>query len=137
MISLSSSMEDYLEAIYEIEREKPAVRVRDVARKLGVTMPSVNGAMKNLEALGLIRHGRYEHIELTETGSVHASRIATRHRTILVFLTEIIGVDVETAESEACRIEHVLSAATMDKFTDYIARNLPDPGIEITYEDSE
>lgn len=128
MIVLSSSMEDYLEAIYEIEREKPAVRVRDVARKLGVTMPSVNGALKNLEALGLLRHARYEYIELTDQGSVQAAKIAARHRTILIFLTEIIGVEPETAEAEACRMEHVLSAATMDKLTDYIARNLNCPG---------
>jgi len=127
MIALSSSMEDYLEAIYEIEREKTTVRVRDVARKLGVTMPSVNGALKNLEALGLIRHGRYEYIELTDQGSVRAAKIADRHRTILIFLTELIGVEPETAETEACRIEHVLSAATMDKLTEFIARNLNTP----------
>ncbi|MHB9030927.1 MAG: metal-dependent transcriptional regulator [Candidatus Latescibacterota bacterium] len=121
-MSLSSSMEDYLEAIYEIEKEKPAVRVRDVAKKLRVTMPSVNGALKNLQALGLIRHHRYEYIELTETGSVQAAKIAARHRIILVFLTGIIGVDEDTAEAEACKMEHVLSAETMEKLTAYIDR---------------
>ena len=76
-MNLSSHMEDYLEAIFEIARHTPAVRVRDVARKLGVTMPSVNGALKNLEAAGLIRHQKYEYIELTETGAAFdASRIA-------------------------------------------------------------
>jgi DtxR family transcriptional regulator, Mn-dependent transcriptional regulator len=119
-MNLSSNMEDYLEAIFEIARETPAVRVRDVARKLGVTMPSVNGALKNLEAAGLIRHQKYEYIELTETGGVEASRIASRHRTIVVFLRELIGVDAETAEKEACRMEHVLSAETMEKLTRYI-----------------
>jgi DtxR family Mn-dependent transcriptional regulator len=115
-------MEDYLEAIYEIEKEKPAVRVRDVARKLGVTMPSVNGALKNLKALGLIRHHRYEYIELTDSGSAQAAKIAARHRILLVFLTGIIGVDSNTAEAEACRMEHVLSSETMNKLTAYIAR---------------
>lgn len=115
-------MEDYLEAIYEIEKEKPAVRVRDVARKLKVTMPSVNGALKNLKALGLIRHRRYEYIELTDIGSAQAAKIAARHRILLLFLTGIIGVDADTAEAEACKMEHVLSAETMEKFTEYIAR---------------
>lgn len=119
-MQLSSNMEDYLEAIFEIARETPAVRVRDVARKLGVTMPSVNGALKNLEARGLIRHQKYEYIELTETGSSAASRIVVRHRTIVVFLHELIGVDEETADKEACRMEHVLSGETMEKLTTYI-----------------
>jgi DtxR family transcriptional regulator, Mn-dependent transcriptional regulator len=119
-MDLSSNMEDYLEAIFEIARETPAVRVRDVARKLGVTMPSVNGALKNLEGRGLIRHQKYEYIELTETGASAASRIAARHRTIVVFLRELIGVDAETAEKEACRMEHVLSVETMEKLTGYI-----------------
>ena len=119
-MNLSSNMEDYLEAIFEIARETPAVRVRDVARKLEVTMPSVNGALKNLEAAGFIRHQKYEYIELTEAGSSAASRISSRHRTIVVFLRELIGVDAETAGKEACRMEHVLSAETMEKLTEYI-----------------
>ncbi len=121
-MALSASMEDYLEAIVEVRRERPAVRVRDVARRLGVKMPSVTGALKNLESRGLIRHERYEYIELTETGLDLAETIASRHQVILTFLTEIIGVDRETAESEACGIEHILSAGTMEKLTEYIGR---------------
>ena len=124
-MALSASMEDYLEAIVEVRRERPAVRVRDVARRLGVKMPSVTGALKNLESRGLIRHERYEYIELTETGLDLAETIASRHQVILTFLTEIIGVDRETAESEACGIEHILSTGTMEKLTEYIGRTVP------------
>lgn len=123
-MNLSSNMEDYLEAVYEIEKEKSAVRVRDVARKLGVTMPSVTGALKNLQALGFIEHHRYEYIHLTEKGTAQAEKISTRHRIMLTFLTGIIGVEPETAEMEACRMEHVLSAETVEKLTQYVARNL-------------
>ena len=119
-MALTESMEDYLEAIYEIGREKHAVRVRDVALKLGVTMPSVTVALKNLEARGLIRHERYEYIELTDSGFAQAVRIATRHHTILTFLTEVIGADRSAAEAEACGIEHILSAETMERLTRYI-----------------
>lgn len=127
-MALSASLEDYLEAIFEIGREKTAVRVRDVARKLRVTMPSVTGALKHLEARGLIRHERYEYIELTESGSIQAARIASRHRIILTFLAEVIGVERATAEAEACGIEHILSPATMEKLTGYIARTLEESG---------
>ena len=118
-MTLSSSMEDYLEAIFEIDKLKRAVRVKDVSERLGVTMPSVNGAMKNLEALGLIKHEKYEYIELTEDGIGQASRIATRHRVLYSFLHDVLGVDSATAEEEACRIEHVLSAETINKIVAY------------------
>jgi DtxR family Mn-dependent transcriptional regulator len=123
-VALTASMEDYLEAIFEIGRQKSAVRVRDVARKLGVTMPSVTGALKILEAWGLLRHERYEYIELTESGSVQAALIASRHRIIRTFLTEVIGTDRSTADAEACGIEHILSSETMEKLTGYIERTI-------------
>jgi len=122
-MTLTPSMEDYLEAIYEIDRTKNAVRVKDVSVKLGVTMPSVNGALKNLEALGLIRHKRYEYIELTETGIEKASKISNRHQVLYTFLRDILGVDGKTAEEEACKIEHVLSSGTMKKIAKYIETN--------------
>ena len=117
---LSASMEDYLEAIFEIEKSKRIVRVRDVANKLGVTMSSVNGALKNLEAKGLINHEKYEYIELTEAGITSASKIVKIHQTIYTFLKDILGVDRKTAEQDACKIEHDLSASTLKKLADFI-----------------
>ncbi len=122
-MSLTESMEDYLEAIYEIEQSKKVVRVRDVARKLGVTMPSVNGALKNLEAKGLINHEKYEYIELTKAGASCAAQISENHQLIATFLHDILGVDVATAEQDACKLEHDLSVKTLDKLTDYIRAN--------------
>ncbi len=119
-MALSESMEDYLEAILEIHRRKQFVRVRDVAQELGVTMPSVNGALKVLEAKGFINHEKYEYITLTETGTIHASKISRRHLTIRLFLETVLGVDHQTAEQEACRIEHDLSPETMEKLTDFL-----------------
>ncbi len=116
-MSLSASMEDYLEAIFVIEKSKRVVRVRDVAKKLSVTMPSVNGALKNLEAMGLISHQKYEYIELTDAGALKAAEILKIHKTIYRFLKEILGVDNETAEQDACKIEHYLSACTLEKLS--------------------
>ena len=120
MTPLSRSMEDYLEAIFEIEKYKRVVRVKDVAEMLGVTMPSVTGALKNLEAKGLITHEKYEYIELTDIGQIQASRISSRHQVISKFLKEFLGVENGTAEEEACKIEHVLSTGTMEKLAEYI-----------------
>ncbi|MCE5252198.1 metal-dependent transcriptional regulator [bacterium] len=121
---LSASLEDYLEAIFELYKSKRAVRVRDVAKKLGVTMPSVNGALKNLEARGLIEHEKYEYIELTESGNFHAAKVASRHSLIFTFLRDVLGVDKQTAQTDACKIEHVLSSGTVEKMNEYIDRSL-------------
>ena len=123
-MALSASLEDYLEAIFEIEKTKKNVRVKDVARKLGVTMPSVNGALKNLEAKGLITHEKYEYIELTRLGVQQASRVASRHKMIFFFLRDILNVDEKTAQMDACKIEHVLSRNTVNKMTAYIELSL-------------
>ena len=122
-MTLTPSMEDYLEAIFEIDKYKRAVRVKDVSEKLGVTMPSVNGALKNLEAKGLIRHEKYEYIELTADGLEQASRISSSHRIIYTFLKEILGVDNNTADEDACKIEHVLSPETIKKLTKFTEKN--------------
>ncbi|MFC1692911.1 metal-dependent transcriptional regulator [Candidatus Latescibacterota bacterium] len=121
-MTLSPNMEDYLEAIFEIEKYKRAARVKDVAEKLGVTMPSVNGALKTLEAKGFIKHEKYDYIELTELGAARASKVASRHQVIYTFLKEHLGVDKLTADEDACKIEHVLSAGTMRKLTEYIQK---------------
>ena len=123
-MTLSASLEDYLEAIFEIDQSRRAVRVKDVAQKLGVTMPSVNGALKNLEAKGLVEHEKYDYIELTESGQLHASKIFSRHRMIYTFLKDILDVDAKTAQEDACRTEHVLSSKTIEKLADYIDRTL-------------
>ena len=123
-VALSASLEDYLEAIFEIDKTKKNVRVKDVARKLGVTMPSVNGALKNLEAKGLITHEKYEYIELTRLGVQQASRVASRHKMIFFFLRDILNVDEKTAQMDACKIEHVLSRNTVNKMTAYIELSL-------------
>jgi len=120
---LTPSMEDYLEAIFEIDKQKRAVRVKDVSEKLGVTMPSVNGALKTLESKGMISHEKYEYIELTDAGMKQASRIASRHETLFIFLKEILGVDRDTAEEDACRIEHVLSADSMNKIVAFVEKS--------------
>ena len=100
-MALSASLEDYLETIYVIDKSKHDVHVKDVALKLGVTMPSVNGALKNLEAKGMITHEKYDHIELTESGLIQAGKIASRHKMTFLFLSKILQVDDKTAEEDA------------------------------------
>jgi len=116
---LSSSLEDYLEAILVLGQEKKEVRVRDIARHLDVQMSSVNGALKRLIDQNLVQHERYDFVELTPMGRQLARKILDRHQLLTHLLHDVLHVDQETAEKDACSIEHYLSQKTIDRILDF------------------
>lgn len=71
-------MEDYLKAIFELDKLKRVVRVKDIAKKLEVKMPTVTGMLKKLEERGLVRHKKYEFVELTVTGAFFGNEMRRR-----------------------------------------------------------
>lgn len=115
MSGYSPAVEDYLEAVHVIGMKHKVVRVKDVAQHLGVTMPSVVSAVKNLTEKGLAVQERYGHIELTPRGLAVAREVFARHKLLLVFFHEILGLDVKVAEQDACRVEHHLSSAAQER----------------------
>ena len=127
---LTSNMEDYLEVIMNLQEEQKVARVRDVAQRLKVKMPSVTGAMKGLAEKGLVNYERYSYLTLTEAGEKIAREIGERHKTFYSFLTDVLKLDQKTAELDACRLEHATSRKTFErlkKFTSsYIAAETRD-----------
>lgn len=117
---LTPVIEDYLETIYDLDREKKAVRVKDIARRMSVKMPTVTSMLKNLDDRGLVHYEKYEHVQLTEHGAHIGKEIRERHEVIFRFLTQILKVEEETANEEACRMEHTLSPGTLDNLTDFM-----------------
>jgi DtxR family Mn-dependent transcriptional regulator len=117
---LSGSMEDYLEAIHRIGDRQAAVRVRDIAHELTVTLPSVTGALKVLERRSLVRHARYDWVELTPAGRKIAKAVDARHRVLHAFLIDMLGCDAETAERDACRMEHAISSETLSRLVRFL-----------------
>ena len=118
--SPTSTMEDYLEVMVNLEKEKKALRVKDIAKRMQVSMPTVTSMLKNLAQAGLVEYERYEYIELTEKGREIGEEINRRHQSLKRFLTEILGVDSKIAEQEACKMEHTISAATVDRFVEFM-----------------
>ena len=116
---LSHSMEDYLRTIHVLEMEG-AVRVKDIARRLSITMPSVSSALKNLERLGFVAHPRYDLVDLTPEGKRVASEISYRHGVIKNFLSEVLGIDENIAERDACGMEHSISPETLESLIDFM-----------------
>jgi DtxR family Mn-dependent transcriptional regulator len=117
--SLTPSLEDYLEAILNLKEANCIIRVTDLAKKLQVAKSSVNQAVMKLVAKNLLRHERYGPLELTALGLESAQKIKERHQLLKCFFNEVLGVDHQTAEVDACTIEHHISAATMEKLVEF------------------
>ena len=118
MAVMTQSLEDYLEAIYmRIVEGRPA-QVRDVARMLSVKMPSVVKAVRELKKLELVTQEPYAAIELTPKGERLARHVLGRHTLIRAFLMKL-GVTRKNADRDACLMEHILSAETLDKIRIY------------------
>jgi DtxR family Mn-dependent transcriptional regulator len=111
---MTQSLEDYLEMVSFLSDEGE-VRVTDIASRLGVSKPSVLTALKSLEDQGLLEHERYRTVTLTRKGSLMAADIRERHSFLTIFLRDILNVSAETAEKDACKMEHFLSEETLKK----------------------
>lgn len=112
---LSPSLEDYLKEIYVLNQDAQEVRVTDIARERGISKPSVNRAMNTLKEMQLLEHEHYGTITLTESGLETAKNILDNYKVIYRFLTDILGVDEQTAACEAHLMEHGISKGTRKK----------------------
>ena len=113
-MKLHASGEDYLETIFVLQKKRGMVRSVDVARHMEVTKPSVCVAVNTLKDGGFLIMDENHFLHLTDIGREVAEKIYERH----CFFTEQLiaaGVDPETAEADACRIEHVISETSFEK----------------------
>lgn len=111
---LRKSGEDYLEAILVLKKKKGMVRSADVARHLKVSKPSVCHAVATLKKGGFLLMDVDHFLHLTDLGREVAEATYEKHRFFTDRLIEA-GVDPETAERDACRIEHVISEETFER----------------------
>ena len=125
-MKLHASGEDYLEAILVLQKQKGMVRSVDMARHMGVSKPSVCHAVATLKNGGFLTMDDGFFLHLTNIGREVAEQIYEKHR----FFTERLiaaGVDPETAERDACRIEHVLSRETFEAIKRHVAAGQQQP----------
>ena len=116
----TASMEDYLEAIANLGEGRKVVRVKQISEMLGVKMPSVTSALKKLSERELVEHARYGHIKLTPEGNRVARDVVNRHKALTRFFAQALGIDKETAEEDACKIEHVISSLSMERLARFV-----------------
>lgn len=117
---LSASLEDYLEAIYNLSAPSSVARSKDIAELLGVSKASVTGALRLLKKKGLANYKPYDFVTLTKKGRAAAAEVARRHDILRSFFTDVLGVDSDTATKAACSAEHTLGPKVIARLLSFI-----------------
>ena len=118
-MSLTSSMEDYLEAVFVIQQQHDHVRCIDVAEYLGVTKPSVSRAVKELSKKKYLLKRADGALSLTNQGLKIAVKTYEKHQFFTQHLIEV-GVPEQLAAQDACRIEHAISDESFTKLKESV-----------------
>jgi DtxR family transcriptional regulator, Mn-dependent transcriptional regulator len=105
----AESIEEYLEAVYRLEREGPGVTTSGLASTLGVAPASVSGMLKKLERDGYVEYVARGEVKLTRSGLAVAVRVLRRHRLAERLLTDVLGMPWDEVHEEACMLEHAIS----------------------------
>ena len=129
---LTASQEDYLEAIAELIAVEGHAHTKDIAAKLGVKMPSVTGALRQLEKSGCIEYRTNYPVQLTAIGEKLAEDIMCRHRVLKQFFIQALGFLPAKASETACQIEHLVDAGTIRRlglFTEAVVSRTDAAGV--------
>ena len=124
---VTAPVEDYLKAIYEIERAGAAAATNDIAQRLAIAPASVSGMIKRLADQGLLAHERYRGVRLTDEGRRVALRTIRRHRVLEAYLLRALGYPWDRVHDEAERLEHAASDELIDRMAAAIGEPTVDP----------
>ncbi len=122
-MDIYESGEDYLERILMLSLKEEKVHAVEVAKELNVSKPSVSVALKKLREGGYLEVGDDESLVLTPKGRSVAEKVYDRHKTLTSLLIKL-GVEKDTAEKDACKVEHDLSDETFDLLKKHLEKHL-------------
>ena len=105
-MNLTVSQEEYLKTIYILSKTEKEIRVTDIAKKLEITKPSVNRAIKSLKNLNLLDYETYGNINLTKEGEKVSQEIIKKEDLLKLFLINVLGVEKDKATKEANAMKH-------------------------------
>ena len=111
--NLSATLENYLETVAALKKEKKYARVGDIAKILDVKSSSVNVAINFLAENGFVIHEKYGYVDLTEKGEKIAAEIQKKHDILYQFFSNLLFLDADIAAKEACEVEHSVSSETI------------------------
>jgi len=124
---LSGPVEDYLKAIYDLERGEQPATTNEIALRLAVSPASVSGMVRRLADQGLITHEPYRGVRLTEDGRRAALRTLRRHRILECYLTEVLGYPWDRVHDEAEQLEHAASEELIERMATALGDPSHDP----------
>lgn len=125
--ALTGQAEDYLKAIYELERNGAAAGTNDIAARLGIAPASVTGMVQRLARLALVSTERYRGARLTDAGRAAALQLIRRHRIIESYLVQRLGFTADDVHDEAERLEHAASDELVERMAAAIGNPTEDP----------
>ncbi len=125
--SLTGPVEDYLKAIYELERRHGAAATSEVAGALDVAPASVTGMIRRLAGQGYLTHVPYRGVQLTDAGRRAALRTIRRHRILESYLTRVLGFPWDSVHAEAERLEHAASDDLIERMAAALGNPTSDP----------
>ena len=128
--NLTESQLHYLLTIYELSEEQGLARSREIAKRLGVSRPSVTGALRTLAEGGYVSYEPYGEIRLTGDGAHEARQLLLRHRAAYDFFVSVLGLSEERADEIAGEIEQRLPGdllCRLVQFNDYYKKRTQVP----------
>jgi len=124
---LTQAIEDYVKAIYKLQREGQPVTTTAIAARMGVAAPSASNMIKKLARLRLVEHTPYHGVVLTSGGEKIALEVIRHHRLLELYLSQHLGVGLDRLHDEAERLEHVLSEDLEEKIAAALGEPTRDP----------
>ena len=116
---ISASLEDYLEFIHNTILEKKKIKAIDISKAFNISRPSVSEALIRLADMDLIIYEGRKGIKITKKGIEQAKKTVKKHQILSDFFVEILMIDKQTAEKNACKIEHVIDDEIIEKMKKY------------------
>ena len=116
---ITSGLEDYLELIYNSILQKKEVKAIDIANAFNISRSSVSEALIRLADMDLIIYEGRKGISITPKGIDEAKRIVNTHQVLAKFFVDVLGVDEQIAEKNACKVEHVIDKELVDKISEF------------------
>jgi Mn-dependent DtxR family transcriptional regulator len=117
---LTHSAAHYLMTIQELLDRNGYARVTDIAREMNITRGSASISLKPLKKRGLVVEDDNKFLQLSKEGRVLAETVARNDELLEIFFRDVLGVDPEQSEIDACKIEHLLSIDTSMKLAHFI-----------------
>ncbi|MBF0202042.1 MAG: metal-dependent transcriptional regulator [Desulfamplus sp.] len=119
-VDLTENLEDYLETILMLQEANRVARSKDIASNMGIQRGSVTNMLKNLAEKGLINYEPYGYITLTDEGKRIAKEITRSHMVLKDFLTRVVQIEPERADTMACKLEHSVDRKSLEKFVKFV-----------------